>query len=135
MTDEPANSELERASRLYQSGRQMMDANELIAAEKAFDESAKLSPHFKTLELLGECRLLMGRLKDSIVPLAAASALIGAHELRHCSRRFCSLWGNPETHAFMRRWRMNRSPQYRQAMAVMAAIQSALSAKDLEDDE
>ncbi len=35
----------------------------------------KLKPHFKDLELLGECLMQLGKLVDAIVPLAAATAL------------------------------------------------------------
>lgn len=38
-------------------------------------DSAELEPHFKTLEILGEALMQLGRFKDAIVPLAAATAL------------------------------------------------------------
>lgn len=46
-----------------------------------FQKSIKQAPHFKTLELLGECMLLSGSPLASIVPLAAAVGL-GSNEFR-----------------------------------------------------
>jgi hypothetical protein len=46
---------LEEASRLYGRGRAQMDAGALEEAVALFRESVALEPHFKTLELLGEC--------------------------------------------------------------------------------
>ena len=60
---------------LYEAGRAHMAAGELEAAHNALRLSAEANPHFKTLELLGECLLKLGRPKEAIVPLAAASAL------------------------------------------------------------
>ncbi len=60
---------------LYEAGRAHMAAGELEAAHTALRLSAEANPHFKALELLGECLLKLGRPKEAIVPLAAASAL------------------------------------------------------------
>ena len=41
----------------------------------AFQASANFYPHFKTLELLGECFIKQGKFKEAIIPLAAATSL------------------------------------------------------------
>ena len=64
------------ASRLlYTKGRVLMQSGQLEAAVQAFEQSVAILPHFKTLELLGECLLELGRPVAAIVPLAAASHL------------------------------------------------------------
>lgn len=52
-----------------------MEAGVLEVAVERFRESVAEWPHFKTLELLGECLLRLERPRDAIVPLAAATAL------------------------------------------------------------
>lgn len=63
------------ALHLYEEGRRLMAAGSLEAAAGVLRESAALDPHFKTLELLGECLLALDRPAEAIVPLAAATAL------------------------------------------------------------
>lgn len=64
-----------KASELYHRARDFMDQNRLEEAVSLFERSVELSPHFKSLELLGECRIKLGLLKESIVPLAPAAGL------------------------------------------------------------
>lgn len=52
-----------------------MDEGCVEEAIEIFRESIALHPHFKTLELLGECFVSLNRLHESVVPLAAAAAL------------------------------------------------------------
>jgi len=70
MVDSPAKS-----SQLYQEARRLMNAGNLQEAILLFQQSIALSPHFKALELLGECYIRLGRLTEAIVPLAAATTL------------------------------------------------------------
>ena len=39
---------------LYETGRELLERNDLDGAIAAFTQSALLEPHFKTYELLGE---------------------------------------------------------------------------------
>jgi tetratricopeptide (TPR) repeat protein len=76
--DRPAVSKLddhEASQKLYAAGRRAMDAGDLQRAVNLFEASITALPHFKSLELLGECLLRLGRPKEAIVPLAAATAL------------------------------------------------------------
>jgi tetratricopeptide (TPR) repeat protein len=59
----------------YLEGRSAMDQADLSRAIELFEESVRLSPHFKTLELLGECRLKNHQPSEAILPLAAAVGL------------------------------------------------------------
>ena len=52
-----------------------MDAGRIEEAVALFEQSTAVSPHFKTLELLGECLIALGRLQSAIIPLAAAATL------------------------------------------------------------
>jgi tetratricopeptide (TPR) repeat protein len=63
------------ADDLYHQGRTEMEAGALEEAVVRFRESIAQWPHFKTLELLGECFLRLKRPQEAIVPLAAATAL------------------------------------------------------------
>jgi tetratricopeptide (TPR) repeat protein len=66
---------LSDASDLYHKARALMDKNSLEEAIILFQNSAELDPHFKTLELLGECYIRLNRLREAIIPLAAAVGL------------------------------------------------------------
>ena len=59
----------------YERGRSLMLNGDLHQAISEFDTSIEYSPHFKTLELLGECYLKLGEYKKAVVPLAAAATL------------------------------------------------------------
>jgi tetratricopeptide (TPR) repeat protein len=63
------------ADDLYRKGRDAMDAGRLLEAVACLQASAAEWPHFKTLELLGECLLGLKQPREAIVPLAAAAAL------------------------------------------------------------
>jgi tetratricopeptide (TPR) repeat protein len=60
---------------LFYEGRRLMDANQLDRAITAFRQSAEMNPHYKTLQLLGDCLLRLGRAREAIIPLAAAVGL------------------------------------------------------------
>jgi tetratricopeptide (TPR) repeat protein len=63
------------ADDLYREGRQAMEAGALEDAIGLLRQSIVEWPHFKTLELLGECLLRLDQSREAIVPLAAATAL------------------------------------------------------------
>ena len=65
----------EDPSDLYRIAREKMDAGDYSEAVRLFEASAAIQPHFKTLELLGECRIHLGLLREAVVPLAAATTL------------------------------------------------------------
>ena len=60
---------------LYEQGRSAMQLGDIDVAMDKFRQSIRESPHFKTLELLGECLLLKDQHCEAIVYLAAAAGL------------------------------------------------------------
>jgi tetratricopeptide (TPR) repeat protein len=65
----------QNADDLYHRGREAMETGMLDEAAELFRRSIAEWPHFKTLELLGECLLRLDRPREAIVPLAAAATL------------------------------------------------------------
>lgn len=66
---------LSQSSYLYRQARELMEKDEFEDAVPLFQQSIALSPHFKSLELLGECFIRLNRLPEAVVPLAAATTL------------------------------------------------------------
>jgi tetratricopeptide (TPR) repeat protein len=60
---------------LYRQAREEMAAGHFEEAASLFKQDINIQPHFKSLELLGECLTKLGRLQEAIVPLAAATTL------------------------------------------------------------
>ena len=52
-----------------------MERGALEEAVALFERSVSANPHFKALELLGECLVSLGRPREAVVPLAAATTL------------------------------------------------------------
>ena len=66
---------LDNSSVAYQQGKDLLEAGDLAGAIAQFETSIAASPHFKTLELLGDALLRSGQPVRAIVPLAAATTL------------------------------------------------------------
>lgn len=122
MSSEFTAGERATATRLYDAGRGMMDTGQLAAAENAFAESASSYPHYKTLELLGECRLLLGKPKQAIMPLAASSALNKSPRASILLARAFLAVGRLRQARYQAETALGRSPANRCAIAVMAEI-------------
>jgi tetratricopeptide (TPR) repeat protein len=60
---------------LYHQARDEMDAANYGKAIELFEQSNRLSPHFKTCLLLGDCLMRVQRVREAIIPLAAATTL------------------------------------------------------------
>ena len=52
-----------------------MGRGEIEEAASLFEQSNHLSPHFKSLELQGECLMSLGRWQEAVIALAAATSL------------------------------------------------------------
>jgi tetratricopeptide (TPR) repeat protein len=59
----------------YQKAREAMSKGKIQDAIELFQRSIQISPHFKSLELLGECLMKENRLTEAVVPLSAATSL------------------------------------------------------------
>jgi tetratricopeptide (TPR) repeat protein len=120
MTDDPLPSSAD----LYDAGRDYMQSGDYEDAVVLFEKSIALRPHFKTLELLGECYMRLGRLERAIVPLAAASTLnTGVRAPSLLADVFLKL-GQLHDARELAKLALQRDPNNRRAMAVMAALGS-----------
>lgn len=69
------NNQLSQSLSLYNEGREFMLAEDFDSAIEKFKKSSDLLPHFKTLELLGECFLKQRNYSQAIIYFAAAAGL------------------------------------------------------------
>lgn len=69
------NKQLGKSSLLYHEGRKLILSKDFEAAIERLKKSSELIPHFKTLELLGECFLEQKNYSQAIIYLAAAAGL------------------------------------------------------------
>ena len=67
--------DIDRSSKLYNDARASIERGDLDVAVPLLEQSISDYPHFKTLELLGECYQKIGRLQDAVIPVAAAATL------------------------------------------------------------
>src|SRR4051812_12525350 len=58
---------------LFQAGRDAFDRADYEHALNLFQQSLASAIHFKTLEMIGDCLCHLGRFREAIIPLAAAS--------------------------------------------------------------
>ena len=63
------------ASQLHFQAEDAMRRRQYAVAIQLLQESIELCPHYKSLELLGECMIETGEYLRAIVPLAAATGL------------------------------------------------------------
>jgi len=106
----------------YNEGRVHMDANRFAAAIALFRESAISLPHFKTLELMGECLVKAGRPLEAVAPLAAAVALNdGVRAAALLSEVFLVL-DQPTDARRMAGVALHRDPNNKTAKAVLSAL-------------
>jgi tetratricopeptide (TPR) repeat protein len=120
-------SRTERSAELYEAGWSLLDAGDVPGAIERFQESIQAAPHYKTLELLGECFLKSGRLREAVVPLAAAATLNkGVRAPAILAEVFLALEQYDDA-AEMAELALHRDPKNRRALAVMrAAVTRAL---------
>lgn len=110
---------------LYQRGRALMEQGRLLEAIDAFAESAREDPHFKTLELQGECLVRLGRLREAVIPLAAAATLNrGCRAPALLSEVFLDL-DRPADAAELARIALERDPANRRAQAVLSRLRKS----------
>jgi len=101
-----------------------MDRGEYADASELLKASAEASPHFKTLELLGECRLKNGDAHGAILPLAASIGL-GSNESRACyllARAYLALDEHEEALRHVRRV-LIKNPNYEAAKPLLKSIE------------
>jgi uncharacterized protein HemY len=102
-----------------------MDAGRLREAVEAFQLSAAASPHFKTLELLGECYLRIGEPERAVVPLAAATTLNAQSRAPSILAEVFERLGDSERAGEMAREALRRDAANKRALAVLARVANA----------
>jgi tetratricopeptide (TPR) repeat protein len=114
---------------LFENGRAAFESGDHELALSLFQRSLELAIHFKTLEMIGEALSRLGRHREAIVPLAAATGL------NRGSRSPCLL---AEAFAALREWRsakdaagesLQRTPGYNRAKAVLEFVEKQLTAE------
>jgi uncharacterized protein HemY len=99
-----------------------MDAGRLRDAVEAFRRSVDVAPHFKTLELLGECYARLGEPERAVVPLAAATTLNRQSRAPSILAEVFERLGDVDSAAEMARIALDRNAQNKRALAVLARI-------------
>jgi tetratricopeptide (TPR) repeat protein len=114
------------ADDLYRRGREAMEVGAFEDAIRLFRQSIAEWPHFKTLELLGECLLRLNQPREAIVPLAAATALnLQGHAPTLLARAFLEL-GTYRDAFDQAEEALRRAPGNEQALEVRQAARQHL---------
>lgn len=119
----------------YQHGRDLMEQGRLEPAVQAFAQSVQSAPHFKTLELMGECLIGLGRWSEAIVPLAAATTLNqGVRAPSLLADVFARLhqWNDAERMAELA---LRRDPNNKKAREVQQVVASRSQSRELEQGD
>lgn len=114
--------EISEASRLYEEARARMERGDLESAVEAFQESIRLGPHFKSLELLGECYMRLHRCREAVVPLAAATALNRQARAPSLLAEVFMTLGDFHAAEEMAEQALSRAPTNRKALRVRKSI-------------
>ena len=109
----------------YRRGRAAMEAGNFAVATKWLAVSAKLSPHFKTWEVLGESLLQQGRINEAIVPLAAATLLNKQGRAPSLLAKALLKQGDEVKAHEMARLALERAPGNRLATSIRASTKEA----------
>ena len=109
-------------NQLYNEGKTLMTEGAFEEAASKFAQSAASSPHFKTLELLGECHAKLGRFQDAVVPLAAATTLNLQSRAPALLAEVFEQLGDRERAIAMARLAIERSAVNKQAQAVLSRL-------------
>jgi tetratricopeptide (TPR) repeat protein len=112
---------------LFEDGREALESGNPELALSLFQRSLESAIHFKTLELIGEALCRLGRPREAIVPLAAATGL------NRGSRSPCLL---AEAFVAIKDWRsakdaaeesLRRTPAYHRAKTILASVEQELT--------
>ena len=107
---------------LYCRARSLVEDNRLAEAVAVFEESLKIDPHFKTLELLGETLVRLGRLKEALIPLAASVTLNKqSRAASFLAEAFFNL-GDLDKAEEIAKLALSREPNNKKALKVLASI-------------
>lgn len=102
-----------------------MDNGDYPKAIQTFEASIRLAPHFKTLELLGECHLRQNEATAAIIPLAAAVGL-GNNEFRATyllAEAYCQMGDKKTALKFVNR-ALEMKPDFKRAQALKEKLEN-----------
>jgi tetratricopeptide (TPR) repeat protein len=125
--------QFEKAYELYCVAQKTMSQGNYNDAIVILQKSATLNPHYKTLELLGECLVMAGQYCNAIIPLAAATTLNPQpRSTLLLSNAFMSL-GEMSKALKMAQLAHDRNPNYGEAEKLIATIQENMDMEELHD--
>jgi tetratricopeptide (TPR) repeat protein len=107
------------SSALYDAARAALDGGDLLGGLDLLEKSLARGIHFKTLELIGETLCRLGRHREAIIPLAAATGLNrGSRAPCLLAEAFLELgeWSDAEAAA---KESLSRTPEYRRARTAL----------------
>jgi GNAT superfamily N-acetyltransferase len=113
---------LDASHAFYLEGREHMKADDLNAAIIAFQRSIDAHPHFKTLELLGECHVRLRNFNAAIVPLAAATGLNQQSRAPSLLAEVFERVGEFDKARDLAQLALSRAPDNRRARDVLARV-------------
>ena len=114
----------------YQVARKLMDEGKFEEAIMTFKQNVEIEPHFKDLELMGECLILLGRLTEAIVPLAAATTLNkGVRAPRLLAELYLQM-GNMHEAKAIAEIVLGRAPNNRKSLEIHKIASQAVSLLD-----
>jgi tetratricopeptide (TPR) repeat protein len=109
----------------YEQARELMNQGQFEEAANLFEKNVKANPHFKELELLGECFMRLGRLSEAIVPLAAATTLNRGVRAPSLLAEVFYLLGGMHDANQMAELALSRDPNNRKALEVKQLVAKA----------
>lgn len=117
----------ESSTQLYSLAREAMDSKKYELAIALLRSSTDLFPHFKAMELLGECLLEIGRADEAILFLAASAGL-GKKASRSLLLLARALSAQGRTIDAIEKLdlALEMQPQFRSASELRAQLQEAL---------
>jgi tetratricopeptide (TPR) repeat protein len=115
---------------LFMVASEAMQRGEFEVAIEKFQESAILSSHYKTLQLLGECLKKVGRLNEAIVALAAATTLNRQGIAPTILAGIFYEKGDWAMAKEMVQIALQRQPRYNQAISLLLKIETAMEGTD-----
>ena len=117
-------------SATYQVARKLMDEGKSEEAIVLFKQNVEIEPHFKDLELMGECLIRLGRLTEAIVPLAAATTLNkGVRAPRLLAELYLQM-GNMHEAKEIAEIALSRAPNNRKSLEIHAIANQSIGLLD-----
>ena len=109
----------------YEEARVLINQGQYEEAAALLEQNIKANPHFKELDLLGECFIHLGRLLEAIVPLAAATTLNNGVRAPSLLAEVFLLLGEMHDADQMTELALSRDPKNRKSLQVKEQVAKA----------